>query len=137
MDGNRPRIGLRIADVADSLTAAQRGLDDFCRANAVPPLAAGRAAVLVEEVAVNALRHGGARLVRVTVSLAAGACRLAFEDDGLAFDPTAAALPAPARSLEEAPDGGRGLLLLHRFANGLDYRRDGPLNRLEASIATG
>ena len=117
MDRSGPRVGLRITDVADSLTAAQQALDAFCRANAVPPLAAGRAAVLVEEAALNALRHGGARMVRVAVTLASGACLLAFEDDGLAFDPTAAALPAPARSLDDAPEGGRGLLLLHRFAS--------------------
>jgi anti-sigma regulatory factor (Ser/Thr protein kinase) len=135
MQHEAPRIALVVADTGASLTAAQAALDAFCRAQAVPPLAAGRAAVLVEEVAVNALRHGGATLVRVSVGLAADACRLAFEDDGRAFDPTAATLPAPARSLEEAPDGGRGLVLLHRLANGLGYRRDGPLNRLEASIA--
>jgi anti-sigma regulatory factor (Ser/Thr protein kinase) len=62
---------------------------------------------------------------------------MTFVDDGRAFDPTTAALPAPVRRLEEAPDGGRGLVLLRRLASGLDYRRDGGRNRLEVSIALG
>jgi anti-sigma regulatory factor (Ser/Thr protein kinase) len=117
------------------LGAAASSLEAFLRASGMPARLIGRAAVLLEEAAMNALRHGGATEVRVAVALSAEGCGMTFEDDGVAFDPTTATLPTPARSLEDAPDGGRGLLLMHRFASRMAYRRDGAMNRLEAAVA--
>lgn len=44
-------------------------------------------------------------------------------DRGVAFDPTTAALPAPAPNLRQAPTGGRGVSLLRRTAAELAYER--------------
>jgi serine/threonine-protein kinase RsbW len=128
-------LELRIATVAGDLGRAAADLEAFLQANDVPPRRTGRASVLLEEVVMNALRHGGASAVRVHVTLAPEACRMTFEDDGPAFDPTTAPLPARARSLDDETVGGRGLLLIRRFADRLAYRRDGGMNRLEATIA--
>jgi anti-sigma regulatory factor (Ser/Thr protein kinase) len=51
-------------------------------------------------------------------------------DRGVEFDPVAYVPKAPAATLEEAEVGGRGLLLVHRFASRLRYRREDGCNRL-------
>jgi sigma-B regulation protein RsbU (phosphoserine phosphatase) len=51
-------------------------------------------------------------------------------DQGVGFDPVAY-VPRPcAPSLEEAETGGRGLLLVRKFATQLRYRRDQECNEL-------
>jgi anti-sigma regulatory factor (Ser/Thr protein kinase) len=51
-------------------------------------------------------------------------------DQGIGFDPVAYVPVAPARSLEEAQEGGRGLLLVRKFATQLQYRREQGCNRI-------
>jgi non-specific serine/threonine protein kinase/serine/threonine-protein kinase len=45
---------------------------------------------VAQEALANAVRHAGARTARVTLTVAAGAARLAVADDGAGFDPAAA-----------------------------------------------
>ena len=64
-----------------------------------------------------------------------GRCEVVFEDAGRPFDPTALPLPEPAPLLAEAPVGGLGLVLLRRFASGINYRRlPTGLNRLHVVL---
>lgn len=70
-----------------------------------------------EAVAVQLTRNPANLLVEVT-------------DQGVGFDPVAY-VPRPcAQSLEEAEAGGRGLLLVRKFATQLQYRREQGCNRL-------
>jgi anti-sigma regulatory factor (Ser/Thr protein kinase) len=70
-----------------------------------------------EALAVRLTREPGHVLVEMT-------------DQGVRFDPVAY-VPRPcARSLEEAEPGGRGLLLVRKFATQLQYRREQGCNRL-------
>jgi anti-sigma regulatory factor (Ser/Thr protein kinase) len=74
----------------------------------------------LEELFVNAVRHGGARRVRLAIDRAG----LDFRDDGAAFDPTRPAakrLEGPGADFEP---GGFGLALLQRFAGRLRHRRE-------------
>jgi anti-sigma regulatory factor (Ser/Thr protein kinase) len=91
------------------------------------------AELVFEEVVANIVRHGAGaadgaparRAVEVWVSFEAanGALVLTFEDDGAAFDPRTLPDPQPARSLEDASVGGRGLMLVRRAASRIDYTR--------------
>jgi PAS domain S-box-containing protein len=55
----------------------------------VPPAAAAHLARIVDEAVTNAIRHGNARHVRVSLELEQGCLSLAIEDDGVGFDTTA------------------------------------------------
>lgn len=97
-----------------------------------------RLELVLEEVFMNTVRHAfaddaGLHTVGVALYGAPDHWVLAFEDDGLAFDPTRpAALPAgPLATMEP---GGRGLYLVQKSARALSYRRDGNVNRLQVSI---
>jgi anti-sigma regulatory factor (Ser/Thr protein kinase) len=53
-----------------------------------------------------------------------------IEDPGPPFDPRAAPLPAPPKSLDDAMPGGLGILLMRSFASEIDYHALPGRNRL-------
>lgn len=135
-----PSLRLAVPTELPAVAEQQARLAAFLLEAGIPAPLAARAELVFEEVVVNVIRHGFADeaardAARVTVEASvtpSGAFTLVFEDSGRAFDPTQAALPGPARSLEEARIGGLGLPLIHRMAAALAYRRLEPegLNRL-------
>lgn len=121
---------------AVAVAAACVALGDYLRAAGASPRVAGRAEVLLEELALNALRHGGAPEVRLEAFRAEEGWTLCLEDAGAAFDPLAGELPAPAPSLEEARIGGLGLPLVRRLSKRQRYdRAPEGVNRLELVLA--
>ncbi len=121
----------RIAGGTAEVAAAQAALAGWLAGAGVSPRAVTRAEVVLEELALNAQRHGGAEEVLVAACIAGEVCTLVLEDAGLAFDPTA---PAPVMP-QEARIGGHGLLLVRRNAAALRYRRtDAGRNRLEVDL---
>lgn len=56
--------------------------------------------------------------------------QVAVEDNGAPFGPTQAATPGMAQDLEAATIGGRGLMLVQKFAQALTYSRIGDRNRV-------
>jgi anti-sigma regulatory factor (Ser/Thr protein kinase) len=85
-----------------------------------------------EEIVANIVRHGvrpaGETQIEVILDAGPDVITLTFDDDGVAFDPSSreaagrAGAGRPA-SLEEAPDGGFGLMMVHRAASKMSYRR--------------
>ena len=125
----------RIAGGAAEVSAAQSALAAWMEAAGASPHSIARAEVVLEELALNAQRHGGAPDVLVEASIAAGFCTLVLEDAGRPFDPTAGALPLPAASLGAARIGGLGLALVRRNAAALRYIRTGiGRNRVEVDL---
>lgn len=112
-----------------------------------------RLEVVFEELVSNTIRHGfGPRsdqIILVSVAVKPGAIELAFEDDGLPFNPLEIAEPEPFTSLEEAKLGGLGIPLILKLSTNVRYERippgtvrqiiDGrpfaPCNRIKISIA--
>jgi sigma-B regulation protein RsbU (phosphoserine phosphatase) len=94
-----------------------------------------RVELVFEEVVANIVRHGvrpvGETHVEVTLQTGPDVITLTFDDDGVAFDPSNAASPRPApagradapTTLEAAPDGGFGLMMVRRAASKMNYRR--------------
>ena len=99
-----------------------------------------RAALIVEELFVNSVRHGLApeqSKVRVELQCADGELELGFEDEGLAFDPFSHLPDAThLKPLEERPIGGLGVVLIDGFALRRDYRRLEPRNCVRVWLAT-
>ena len=81
----------------------------------------------LEEALVNAIRHGNrldpAKRVRVTLSLAPDVVRIEIADEGPGFDP--AALPDPTDPTQLEAPGGRGILLMRRFMDRLEFNAAG------------
>jgi anti-sigma regulatory factor (Ser/Thr protein kinase) len=123
---------LRVDADSDSIAAAQQAIGAMAEAAGLPALTARRAELVVEELSLNAFRHGGATEVRIEATFHEGMLRLRLEDAGIAFDPTAAKLP------DASPDriGGNGLRLIRRVSSAIRYRRlQGGINRLEVEIS--
>lgn len=123
-----PRRELRLDLVgreAASVGRAQEAMRAWLESEGVGAPVIARADVLVEEVALNILRHGfvSGAAATLVVGLDEGRCVLDFEDRGTPFDPTAAALPPRATDLAEAPAGGRGLRLVRALAAEARYAR--------------
>ena len=118
-----------------ALREAQLAIADFLRGRGAGPCTTARAELLVEELALNTLRHGfqggGAPELIVTAWHDGTRCGLDLEDRGAAFDPTRATQPGKPGSLRDAPVGGLGVPLVQRIAAELAYERtaDG-VNRL-------
>lgn len=93
-----------------------------------------RLAVVIEELASNALRHGArSGRLRLDLLLAAEADHVAvtIEDDGVAFDPTRA---RPFAGPDPRTGGGVGLELVRSWASEMHYSRSGLGNRLELKL---
>ena len=87
----------------------------------------------LEELFVNAVRHGRAREVRLAMTREG----LEFRDDGVAFDP---ARPSSKRLEGAGLDfeiGGFGLGLLQKFADRLAWRREGQWNVVTLTFRPG
>ncbi len=89
----------------------------------------------LEELAGNAIRYGKPRTIRIQVAVEPSLVRVTIADDGPPFDPTRHPEPLPARTLAEAPIGGRGISLVRRFARAMRYRRESDGNRLEVDVS--
>jgi serine/threonine-protein kinase RsbW len=101
----------------------------------------------VQDAAQNAAQHpaqhaaqhaaGTARASTISASLERGDAGvwLDIEDDGEAFDPSAAAPRAPAPTLELLPVGGLGIHLMRQYSSRMEYSRSGGRNRLRLTFA--
>ena len=91
----------------------------------------------LEESVSNVIRHGYRgqpdRPITVDFATEPGEWAFTIEDQAPPFDPlaqpTAGEVPAPA-SIDEIPLGGRGILLMRKFAGSLAYERLPGGNRL-------
>jgi serine/threonine-protein kinase RsbW len=102
----------------------------FCREQAIAGEAAQDLNLALEELFVNAVKHGGCEgnlgVARVTAGIEGDAFRVEFADRGAPFDPAAA--PPPGASLEERAAGGVGIHLARQAMGTLHYRRSGEWN---------
>ncbi|MBL8755594.1 MAG: ATP-binding protein [Planctomycetes bacterium] len=123
-------------DVAPRLSAigpAAASVREFLARHAVDSSASYATDLVFEELLSNVLRHGRAKAsaVFVLLSVHAAEVELRVHDRGMEFDPTIASDEPQA----EWGTGGRGLRLVHAFAQRLDYERVGGENRLRVCIA--
>ncbi len=117
---------------------ASEWLDAACRQHKVPQALVDRLVLCLNEVLANIITHGGRNAASAPIQLVLevaldhghGKAGVRVSDAGMAFDP----LSVPARSLpktlEEASLGGRGLVLIRRCSDWLDYRHEGGRNHL-------
>ena len=88
----------------------------------------------LEELFLNAVRHGRAKSASVSLWREADGVRVEFVDDGQAFDPTAAPAKRISGPNENFDIGGFGAGLVRKFSKRMTYRRADGRNRLLARI---
>jgi len=113
----------------------------FLQTRRVPERTAYAARVVVEEMLLNAIRHGCAdgtlHTIRVELRVAAGGIDIRIEDDCREFDPRPLARDrsAPSPSLSDRRVGGVGLQLVGAISNRFEYRRAGDRNVSELRVS--
>ena len=91
----------------------------------------------VEELFLNAVKHGRANTATLSIWTEPDGARLEFVDDGRAFDLGVASikrLDGPGTGFEV---GGFGLGLVHKFARRITYRRAEGANRVVLEFDDG
>jgi len=127
-------------DLAELPRLAER-VAQFCREGSLDDSIEFHLNLILEELFVNAVSHGGCKGMKDVVAVrltrgSDGAVALEFSDRGAAFNP-AAAPPQPDLSapLGERRAGGLGLHFVRSLARIVDYRRDQGWNRLKLRLA--
>lgn len=133
------RIALAFPNERARLDAARARVRELLTTLRVDDRARYAVDLALEELGSNALVHGyGERApgeMTVEVDVEPSIVRVALSDDARPFDPTSHPEPARARSLPEAPAGGRGISMVRASAAAMRYRREANRNRVEVDVA--
>lgn len=107
----------------------------------LPEAQARQLELVIEEILVNISRYSYPEDAPGTMSVTysvprPGEIEVEVGDQGVEFDPLAAAPPDLTSDLAQKPVGGLGILLLKSFARTLRYRRQQGWNRLSFGISS-
>jgi serine/threonine-protein kinase RsbW len=97
----------------------------------------GDVRLIVEELASNAIKYGGAdgcSELSVKLAVVGDLLSLDFRDEGDPFDPLAAPDPDLDADIEDRDVGGLGLYLIRRLAEELHYERVDGCNVLHVKL---
>ncbi len=122
-------LGDRTAEQSFSADrTAPRAATDWFRmhaaALALPAERLAEVELCLDELVTNIVRHGGERrrlTFRVSLRQQAADSTVTVEDDGPPFDPLQAPAPLFTASLDDAPEGGRGIFLIRSIADEVRY----------------
>jgi serine/threonine-protein kinase RsbW len=136
------RLALSVPARIDVLESCRRAVLDFLAPHGLGPQVIYSVELVLEETLVNAISYGYAdareHTIELSVEVEPARVVLAFEDDGVEFDPRRSGeAPTAAVTIDNAPSGGRGLLLVRNAACAIDYARAGGRNRLTIGVARG
>jgi anti-sigma regulatory factor (Ser/Thr protein kinase) len=109
-------------------------LDGFCERHEIPDDAHYHLNVAVEELALNAIKHGRCSpaegAIEVGLRLSGQELQITFTDTGIPFNPLNAPPPELTGSIADRPIGGLGIHLVRSLMNSVEYERAGGQNRL-------
>jgi anti-sigma regulatory factor (Ser/Thr protein kinase) len=84
----------------------------------------------LEELFLNAVKHGHANRASISVCAEAHGVTVEFADDGEPFDPTLAPAKRISGPTQDFEIGGYGTRLMQKFSRRMSYRRFEGMNRL-------
>ncbi len=120
------------------LARVGRLIEAFGEAHALSPDLIFKVNLALDEVITNIVLHAyddqAEHGIGVGLDLKTDALTITVEDDGRAFDPLSVAPPDLDLSAESRDVGGLGLHIVRSIMDGVEYRRDGELNRLVMRI---
>ena len=113
---------------------AMKLVDEFQVHHGLADTDANAIHVVLDEILSNSIRHGlggaASHEIAVTLEFSEGEIMVEVEDDGIAFDPTQAAAPVLAGTVEERKTGGLGLPFMRSLTDSIEYRRVDGRNHL-------
>lgn len=117
--------------VDDALRDIEASLEEFGRLERYPNDLAFKLHLIIEELVLNAMTHGGAKSVQITITTEAETVTVEISDNGAAFDPLDN-VPQPDvnATLGDRVIGGLGIHLVRTLTDDLSYRWDGERNHL-------
>ena len=127
------RLSLTINATLAELADLQAKIAAFGEAESWPPDLLYQVELVVEELCVNVVNHGGDGSHRIEVALASSPEQLTLDivDDGIPFDPLTEAPPPDLESdVEDRPIGGLGVFFVKEMMDEVSYRRDGERNHV-------
>lgn len=95
---------------------------------------AGQIQLACDELYSNIVNYSGASNAAVALSKQDRGIAVTFEDNGIAYDPTAAEDPDVTAAPEDREIGGLGIFLVKNFASFLGYRREEDKNILTVTF---
>ena len=138
-------LRLQLANDLSALEPARLAVLDFLLPHEPSARAVYAVELILEEVLSNqvkyAFRDGAAPtttsdpLIELTAWTEGGSVMLQFKDSGVAFDPLQAVAPVPPTSIDVAPVGGLGVVLVRKFASCASYQRRDGRNCLTIGVA--
>ena len=129
-----PDFAHTLRDGASGLSVLLDTLEEDLAGRGVPMAAVSAVLIAADEVISNALNHGGgAPSVEVAAKVDKDQVTIRIIDDGVAFDPLAAAAPDTSLSIEDREIGGLGIHLVRKMMDHVAYERRGKHNRLQFS----
>jgi len=84
---------------------------------------AKRLRLAMEEAVTNIIQYANTDTLTIEASTNNGQLKLSVADNGQPFDPTKAPVADTSIPADERPEGGLGILLIHRMSDGLEYHR--------------
>ena len=87
-----------------------------------------------DELYSNIINYSGAAVAAVALSKQDTGIAVTFEDNGIAYDPTAKEDPDVTAAPEDREIGGLGIFLVKNFASFLGYRREEEKNILTVTF---
>jgi anti-sigma regulatory factor (Ser/Thr protein kinase) len=129
-----PQFSMSVPAVLEAIPEAQQAYLGFAAANELAPSISRRVQLALDEVLNNIATYAypdrAEHFVDMTVELWPTRLVITLSDDGIPFDPTAAAVPNVAAPLDDRQYGGLGIHLVRTVMDGLEYGRHDARNVL-------
>jgi sigma-B regulation protein RsbU (phosphoserine phosphatase) len=127
-----PDASLSLHNRIDELPRLREWLDALAGPLSLSAEIVGQLHLALEEWVANVVAHafpdGGEHTIQLRLWRMPSEVRIAIEDDGEPFDPTARAEPDTTLPLEHRPIGGLGIHFVRKTMDGFSYRREGKSN---------
>ena len=126
-------LSLRMETTLDELPRIDAAIEAFARRESWSPGLEFQVKLVIEELAINVVKHGGVVGVAAEIELVSDPdrVRIEFSDGGRPFDPLSEAPPPDTGSgIEDRPVGGLGIHLVRSMVNEASYHRERNRNRL-------
>lgn len=136
-----PTFSVDIPCSAEGVCQVNERVVEFLESHGIDPHTVSTVRLLVEEAAVNVVRHGlsddGPHRIHLALEVQPERVILRLTDDGREYDPRATPMPDFEKPFEERPIGGLGVHLIRTLAERMDYQRIGDTNVLTLHVPRG
>jgi sigma-B regulation protein RsbU (phosphoserine phosphatase) len=129
------QLSITIPARPSELALLADAVDAFLAAHDVPPAAAIKLMIALDEMIFNIASHAYAPdaddpFARIAIAIGDGVATLEIVDAGRPFDPLAVAEPDTTLDIDEREIGGLGILLVRKQMDEFHYERRDGHNRL-------